>query len=77
MLSAARYAEIRADHRDEWTSLGVEWLFAWGSPEHTAALIDARWNGPPGASEPLRGLVGDFFFSRTAPRQVYVNGADL
>ena len=76
-LTAERYAAFRAAHREEWMSLGVSWLFAWGSPEHTAALVDNRWNGPPGASEPLRGLVADFFYERTAPRQVYVNGADL
>ncbi len=70
------YAAIRASYRDDWADVGVEWLFAWGSVEHTAALIDDRWNGPAGAPEPLRGVVADFFFDRTAPRQIFANGAD-
>lgn len=75
-LDAAGYAAWRAMHRDDWTAAGVEWLFAWGSVEHTAALVDNRWNGPPGAPEPLRGFVADFFFDRSAPRVVFANGAD-
>lgn len=75
-LTEERYAAFRALYREDFTDTGVEWLFAWGTPEHTAGLVDARWNGPPGASEPLRGLVGEMFFDRGPPRVVYVNGAD-
>lgn len=75
-LDADGYAAWRASYRDDWAATGVEWLFAWGSIEHTAALVDNRWNGPPGSPEPLRGFVADFFFDRTPPRQVFANGAD-
>ncbi|MEZ4338355.1 MAG: pectin acetylesterase-family hydrolase [Sandaracinaceae bacterium] len=75
-LDDGGYEDWRASYRDDWTAEGVEWLFAWGSVEHTAALVDDRWNGPLGSPEPLRGFVADFFFDRTPPRQVFANGAD-